>query len=493
MRGGSASAGAHEDAECALVRQLYAQEQPAHVVVHCAGAGGQLAAWLLSQPGASSMLLELSIPYSRQAVDELLGAPPAEGYCAAGTAQQLARAAHRRAVALRFGSAALVSDYEAASLQPAARHVGIGCTAVIASAHPKKGAHRAYISACWDTAEVTHELVLEKGARTREQEEQLISSAALLVLERALTAPDGACGEGAQSIRAALAAEAGAGADAHGRERGPSARRALNARGDSYRLVRSAARPAPLERLLSGEAELVLCTPPAQRTAEGAPAGARGAHEVQARAWCDARVNGAIIFPGSFNPLHSGHARMASAAVEAAAQAGKGELRVVFEITARNADKGAVDLAELERRAAQFGELRGAGRGAAAVGAPVVLTQASLFVDKSRLFRNCTFVVGADTVARLVDTKYYNGSDAEMAASLAAIRATGSDLLVAGRLIGGKYTTLQDLLPAVPESLRPMFAPLEEDGAPFRVDISSTEIRQGTADPASYGAAAEAR
>jgi hypothetical protein len=188
-------------------------------------------------------------------------------------------------------------------------------------------------------------------------------------------------------------------------------------------------------------------------------------------------VHDAIIFPGSFNPLHEGHQRMAAAAVEAVRSAGKGERRVVFEITARNADKGAVDRHELERRAEQFEHGTGSGAHGGEC-APLVLTRASLFVEKARLFQNCTFVVGADTVQRLVDVRYYNQSEAEMAASLAAIRSHGCDFLVAGRVIGSTYTTLAELLPRVPESLRPMFLSLREDGLSFRVDMSSTQLRQ---------------
>jgi len=195
------------------------------------------------------------------------------------------------------------------------------------------------------------------------------------------------------------------------------------------------------------------------------------------RAWCDVELKDAIVIPGSFNPLHEGHLRMAAAAVEASALVGRGQRSVVFEITTRNADKGAVDRDELSRRAAQFSR----GNGGDSGGVPLVLTRARLFVEKARLFPNCTFVVGADTVARLIDRKYYNSSDVEMAASLAAIGGFGCDFLVAGRDMDSGYTTLDDLSGQIPEFLRSMFSPLKEDGISFRVDISSTQLRERAA------------
>lgn len=483
VRGGAAAGG--EDDEHALVRRLYALERPARLVVHSTGAGGHLAAWLLSQPGASSLLVDFSIPYGRDALVECLGGvPPADGYCAATTAQGLARTAHRRAVTLRVGAATLAelaADGAAAADRPPVRHVGLGCAASLATSEPKRGAHRAFISACWDDVEVTHEVVLEKGTRSRAEEERLVSSAALHALERALGAADGARGAHAHCLRAALAAQ-------------------LTCAGDSYTLLHAAARAAPIDRLLAGDASLVLClpAPPAGAARAGERERAHGGDGeptvgsiARHSAWCDVPVRHALVLPGSFNPLHDGHARMAAAAVAACALAGKGARAVVFEITARNADKGALDRDELSRRVEQFATVRLAPELPA--GAPLALTRARLFAEKASLFPGCTFVVGADTAARLVDPKYYADSEAEMGASLAAIRAHGCDFLVAGRVIDGEYTTLEQLLPRVPASMRPLFAQLREDGSAFRVDVSSTQLRQAARDAqpgAGAGAAA---
>ena len=41
----------------------------------------------------------------------------------------------------------------------------------------------------------------------------------------------------------------------------------------------------------------------------------------------------------------------------------------------------------------------------------MAVTCAPLFIDKARLFPGCTFVVGSDTIKRILDKKYYGGTD----------------------------------------------------------------------------------
>jgi hypothetical protein len=161
------------------------------------------------------------------------------------------------------------------------------------------------------------------------------------------------------------------------------------------------------------------------------------------------------ILSGAFNPLHAGHEGMAAAAARLTG------LPVSFELAVVNADKGALDAAEIRRRAAQF-----AGR------STLTLSRAPLFVQKAALYPGRVFVLGYDTAARLLDPRYYGGEPA-MLGALDAVAARGCRFVVAGRLAGDAFRTLADL--HVPPAYAALFEPIPE--SLFRADISSTELR----------------
>src|SRR4029078_10122502 len=66
--------------------------------------------------------------------------------------------------------------------------------------------------------------------------------------------------------------------------------------------------------------------------------------------------------------------------------------------------------------------------------APVELTRAPTFLEKSRLFPGTTFVVGADTAERLFGAKYYGDDEARMHLALEEMANSGASFLVAVRL-----------------------------------------------------------
>jgi len=166
------------------------------------------------------------------------------------------------------------------------------------------------------------------------------------------------------------------------------------------------------------------------------------------------------ILPGSFNPLHEGHTRLAAVAAELTRR------EVLFELSVTNVDKPPLAEYEVRRRLAQFSSGPEAMR--------VVVTRATRFIEKARLFPGATFVVGWDTFARLLDARYY-GDPAALHMALAQMRDLGCRFLVAGRIENGNFQTLRP--GDVPPEYVGMFEAIPESR--FRADISSTAPSAG--------------
>lgn len=187
------------------------------------------------------------------------------------------------------------------------------------------------------------------------------------------------------------------------------------------------------------------------------------------------------ILPGAFNPLHEGHRRMVAAA---AARLGE---PVAYELCIRNVDKPPLNFHDMRTRREQFGASE-----------DVWLTNASTFVEKARAFGGVTFVVGADTMCRVADAKYYEHGDVGRAVD--ELAEAGCRFLVFGRVFspspgpapsrasggdqGDCFVTLDDL--ELPARLRAMSEGVSE--REFRSDISSTALR---ARPTSHTGARE--
>src|SRR5207245_1087635 len=122
-----------------------------------------------------------------------------------------------------------------------------------------------------------------------------------------------------------------------------------------------------------------------------------------------------IVFPGAFDPRHDGHRRMARLAAERLG------LTVEHEISILNVDKPPLDFIEMQRRLEQFTDDE-----------RLWYTRAATFVEKAALFPGCTFVVGADTIARIAEAKYYGHDGQARDRAIAAIAAAGCRFLVFG-------------------------------------------------------------
>lgn len=163
------------------------------------------------------------------------------------------------------------------------------------------------------------------------------------------------------------------------------------------------------------------------------------------------------IFPGAFNPLHIGHQEMVEIASKRLGEP------VAFEISIENVDKPPLDYLEIAARVGQFTPKQ-----------PCWLTRAPTFVRKSAVFPGATFIVGADTIVRIADPKYYGNDPIARDTALQMIVERGCRFLVFGRTAGGDFRTLDEL--ALPAALRSISTQVPE--AEFREDISSTQLRQ---------------
>jgi nicotinamide mononucleotide (NMN) deamidase PncC len=175
----------------------------------------------------------------------------------------------------------------------------------------------------------------------------------------------------------------------------------------------------------------------------------------EALACATAPHDGRLLMPGAFNPLHEAHRRMLAIAEAKLGRPG------AFELSIINVDKPFLDYTEIGARLAQFDK-------------PVWLTRLPTFLAKARHFRGAWFAVGADTVLRIADPRYY-GTPAARDAALEALAALGTRLLVFGRVIDGAFRTLDAL--DLPEGLRAISTGVAE--SEFRLEVSSTKLRTG--------------
>jgi nicotinamide mononucleotide (NMN) deamidase PncC len=286
---------------------------------------------------------------------------------------------------------------------------GIGATASLVTTRPKRGEHR--IHAAWQSAVATAVATCElaKGQRTRAEEEQIATQLILDTVAEACEIDE------TTLLKASV--------------------------GDSVQ--------RRTQRALETWTQVLLGERAAIEISHGAT------NVLDANVGSPEPSDVTILFPGAFNPLHWGHERMAELAAERYGRP------VTFELSIANVDKPPLDFIELAERLEQL------------AGRRVLLTRAATFVEKARLLPRCVFVIGADTLVRIADPRYYGDDLAKRDTAISELAALGCRFLVFGRSVEGRFQALSEL--NVPAALRALCEDISE--SQFRANVSSSELR----------------
>ncbi len=253
-------------------------QTPTPILLALSGGGSGALASLLQTPGASRTVVEAVVPYGEPAMVAWLGGRP-DQFCSERTARAMAMVAFRRA--LGYGL-------------PQVDVAGVACTASLASDRPKQGPHRAHLALQTATRSAFWSLELNKAARTRQQEEQLVDTLLLNLVAEVSGLPD---------------------------------RLEVTLLPGEELAAKATAAAAPWQELLLAREDMICHGRQLQRP--------RG-------------DSTRAIFPGEFNPLHLGHRRMAQIGAEVLG------VPAEFEISITNVDKPPLDYWEIDRRASQF-------------------------------------------------------------------------------------------------------------------------------------------
>jgi hypothetical protein len=471
------------------ISKLYANTNRTVFSLSSTGGGAACMPMLLTIPGASNCLMDCQVPYARSALNQIFKRKT-DGAVTAVTGAELAIYMRRRAYEL------LLEDTKDFNSLHNTNVLGISCTAALVSFTPKKGAHRCHVACASSGGIVTYSLQLSKGARDREGEDNICSTLMIdALLENSNNNNDDNDVSDATSKKKNT--------EQHEQQKYCFTEKLLLEDEVVIRNIQelenisNSTNPEDaLQSVITGKSKSALFW------------FANGEEKENNLEWCEGVTlpAGSYVYPGSFNPLHKGHIQLVRAALDCnkdnngSSSIDEQQIHppLVFEIAAVNADKADIDLTEILLRTRKILSnplLKDYGLSNVAV----CITSFPLFVQKTELFPACNFIMGSDTMIRLLNPQYYGDKNAlqktklsenqiissqkySLIAALASMQCYGIKFIVGGRREkDGKFLSCNTILDqesfqVIPPSLKELFVEIKESD--FRVDLSSSEIRK---------------
>jgi len=436
--------------------------------VSITGGGSAVISDLFTVPGASNSLMNASIPYSHAALSKLLGGPDHPQACSKDTAILMARAVFKETI-----SQLLHDNNNQFNILSEANVFGVAGTAALVSSRPKKGLHRCHV-ATFSNNNVIHtwDVFFRKGLRTRREEDYACSRVILDAIATSSNLP--------ALSHEFLFPEAGGEVD----EFNPDLEVETIAQ-DEISTVESV-----FDDLFTAQTGMLTFIRKPIATNSAVVESGVSIHD-EFTVLEDMHIpTGALVYPGSYNPLHEGHIALAAAAMKlhvSPSDVPEAANPFVFEISALNADKPPLSKDEIIQRVRQFSRgsaMDTALQAAGITNIAVCVTSRPFFEGKAALFPGCRFVMGADTLTRLLLPKYYGNSMENMLASVSHItEGHGCSFIIGGRKDTAEESGFCDLdcvlsKVQLPDCIRANLTGLSDEQ--FRVDISSTEIRNRT-------------
>lgn len=418
------------------------------------GGGSGIIGDLFTVPGASNSLMNASVPYSRAAVTELVGTSDRPSSCTRESAVLIAKAAFKKTVGQ------LLVEEPRFDILSECNIFGISCTASLVSSRPKKGLHRCHVASFSNSNQLrTYDVCFQKGLRTRREEDDACSRLVLDAIASSSCVPK----LGSAYLQPNSS-------DSYVDEYNPDV--VVEEVNESSVCTAGNA----FDKLFAAETPMLVFVRKSS-VKEDAD------FFDQFTLLEDISIPpGSFVYPGSYNPLHEGHINLAAAAIQLKKRSL--DAPVVFEISALNADKPPLSKDEIMRRVRQFckgSESDKMLQKAGLTNVAVCITSRPFFQSKAALFPDCNFIMGADTLSRLLQYKYYENSRDNMIAALCKItEAQNCSIIVGGRKDSSRELGFIDLKSVLETEELPrcvtekLFGLSEEQ---FRADISSTEIR----------------